>query len=87
MSIQREMMITFGAGDIFVTLVRYDGIIDSVGFVASDRPHPIGSGLADEDPSIALRDLDLMMRFTDPASVDVVIDALTLIKKNLEVAE
>ena len=82
MGIQQEMVLTFGTGDIIVSLVKFGDLVDTLGFLETDKPLPIGCDLRGE-MVLERTDLAMMLRFTDPASVDVVMEALTLVKDNL----
>lgn len=81
MSIKRWMEIVFGTGDVIVTLMRHENLVDAVAFYEQDKGRPIGN--LEKGVELKMEDTDLVLRFTDPASVDVVIQALRMVKENL----
>ena len=82
MPIDRRMVVEFGTGDVIVSVARWgDGPIDTIAFKESSEEHPVGDSVA-PDPEEG--DFDVFLRFTDPASVDVVMQALQMVKDNLK---
>jgi hypothetical protein len=80
-----DLTISFGNGSIAVVPFRSEekGPIDGVGFFPLDKEHPVGHNLRGEfspENAIPLA----CMHFTNAASVDIVIEALKLIKRDME---
>lgn len=78
----------FGHGTIEVQTgsiegVDYENKPTDVIFGIADKPHKIGKAMAYEYNCTTEMQTPIVMRFTKPESIDVVIDALQKVKKSL----
>jgi hypothetical protein len=78
-----KAVIEFGTGDICVN----SGCWDNVGYVFlnNQEPREIGSpGKIKAGQKIIIDDMDIVIKFTDSRSIDVVINDLNYIKEQME---